>query len=1273
MPGLEVQATLFALLRSSPFLLLLLTLSTFAQAPAITVKLVTDFESQTLISSKESLTPITETVYTDTSSHVRTVGTRSELWIRNAHVDGKYFFETFFKGKYIGRDSSLLIPREELAPGPHIISPGDHRFEIDAAGGLSSADPEIRIDGDTVLLRCHRVTLYAVDGAKTGPPNTRTLPSKLLLFSTDTALELDPDALPKPKSIEGQLQGAAKPGLIYNALSHAETFYPLSIWLPANQRGKGYLSLPSWQTFHVTPAGTIDLQTPVPGIVAESANLIIPYRKMRGRVNSVSSLSGLVGPLSLVHPQSPGETELLFGATIEPIVFKAGFGGHAEKDLALSLDRDLSRSPHKYFLADNLTANTDAIRLLLGEWEKPVLESGQTGQIRLRLSQSPDQSSVEEPVARVAISAYRRESPAGRDWQPVTVRDWSDGTLSFDLPDLPFGFYVLRIQVDDAKNSQPTASLSFEIPSAIVPSGQVGSAAFSANKGRDAFVCGEDIRLRLILRTPQAREPSDLQINLTLPDGQSRPLTLRDQGLPWQELNLRIPAALSEELPAGRYALSIDTLPAGVAAYPFGFDLVSRDRSSEYLVVKTSKYTRPMTNLLASHWDSRHPATNIDRAVKTLAELGYNRIDNMQYTSNHHLRPNKWREELAQSDPRLPAPAAVYTPSPRNQMLNACVREKIEFSDVLAFFHDFHLPRYVEGYILACERWLAREVQAMRHSPAMDGMMLYDEMYDWASDGMGKNQQKIFSSIRERVGEETLGMPLPKIETEINRYVVRPKAQRNPQALQDFLRWGDWVQHGWGDWTSRMAAVGKSLAPQSRYGTYHRTFMGAGGSDFIQNGYAPDIFKDLDIISHVHYADNSTCWVNIPMLAPLLRSGTDKSLYINLPVAHESRTKWDGQFQRHMAFALMAQGANGIAMWGLPASFHDDANPGTMVGMETTRLLNKTVIQPFGPVIDHTVDGYRKVGIVSTLNQHIMSPFKANGVANQTELIWVALWRLGYAPVFIREAELDGDLRNFEAIFVPGVFFDGELSAARLDSLKAAIAAGSKVIVEKGSELALPGIIRLDDYAFDGYALGKYFATWNDDELDKIYSLSQRATDYLAPKMQQWGIEPAARGPFRVGPNWRQSEDIHYLIMANFEDPDYGHTVKQQMAKPVLMPLSVPARHGNAAYDLLRETALPLGDAGKEKTFALDMRRIQGGIVAFLPQPVQNFELNWGVNAANTRLQLSGVLHGAKPITGAFPVTIRIGDAEYHRVLGDGPIELQLPGDPVDCEVRECI
>ena len=53
-----------------------------------------------------------------------------------------------------------------------------------------------------------------------------------------------------------------------------------------------------------------------------------------------------------------------------------------------------------------------------------------------------------------------------------------------------------------------------------------------------------------------------------------------------------------------------------------------------------------------------------------------------------------------------------------------------------------------------------------------------------------------------------------------------------------------------------------------------------------------------------------------------------------------------------------------------------------------------------------------------------------------------------------------------------------------------------------------------------------------------------------------------------MGPNWRDGGDIQYILMSNYDDPDYGQTCSDIMSKPVRMPLTVPAHRGAVAYDL---------------------------------------------------------------------------------------------------------
>src|SRR4029077_13168744 len=156
-------------------------------------------------------------------------------------------------------------------------------------------------------------------------------------------------------------------------------------------------------------------------------------------------------------------------------------------------------------------------------------------------------------------------------------------------------------------------------------------------------------------------------------------------------------------------------------------------------------------------------------------------------------------------------------------------------------------------------------------------------------------------------------------------------------------------------------------------------------------------------------------------------TGKDKTLYLNMPLSHEVRTEGDGQYQRHMAFAVLAQGANGVAQWGTQHTFEDGPNPGTAQGRDTTGPLNREILAPFGEIADRTANGYRKVGIVSTKNQHLINQFKTPSTPHITEGIWIACWRMGYPALFVREEHVQHKLEGFQVLFVPGVRFDTEL------------------------------------------------------------------------------------------------------------------------------------------------------------------------------------------------------------------------------------------------------
>lgn len=1246
--------------------------------PSVTVKLVPDFESGKLVSDLEEIQAINDTEFDVGGAKQVLQGENCTLWVRNAHVDGRFFFERYYQGKYIGRHGRLEINLSELGPGEHVIEPGNHKFSVSADNKLSSVDPDIRIEGLTLSLRLHKITISGVDAAKTGPVDFRLVPADLGLLSMSADLQLDPKNLPDLRTTyDPQHPPAAttvRPPLM-NVLSQQSQFYPLTVWLPANQVGQGYLLYPSWQAFHITPEGKVDVTAAeipkVAGIEATARQIVIPYRRFSGKVNSRTQLTAGVGAVKL------NERKMNFGATLAPVKFVASHEKPTDDTFFLPVDNDFSNLPHKFFLADNSSGEKDAIRLMAMEWAPPVFPRASETSVQLRFLETTGKETLKQPQVRMSYSVYDPSAPAARNWFPLEVLGWTNGResgeLRFRVPDVNFCYVTLRVQIFETGDKSYASPLTGDIPGCIVDRDQHGSASFVANRGRNAFVVGEDVELAIVLRSDVKRASGDRTLVVSHPDGHTDTLKFTDPGEAWHTQSVRFPASKTINLSPGAYTLSVRDLPSGIASVPFRFDLVGREKASLYHIVKPSKYTGAMNGLETSHLSDRQAPINLDRAMATIAELGYTRVDLMTYITHHHMRGYTWREELAATDPRLPPAENVFAPSPRDQILNACVRNQLQYSDIWLSYGDFHLPRQIEGYTRASERWMAREMQAMRHSPALDGMMLYDEMYQGAVTGLVEGHAKMFPAIRARLAEKELGATPAKIEQAINRYIERPRTQRDPAVLEQYLRYQDWQQHSWAEYCDRMTKIGKELLPRARFGTYHRTWMSPGANDEIMHGYPPDLFKNMDIISHVHYADNSTCWVNVCMMAQILRTGQNKTLYVNMPIPHEWRTNYDGQYQRHMAFAMLTQGANGVSQWGMNHSFDDGPNTGTAVAKETTARMNFEILRPFGEIVDRTVDSYRKVGIVSTLNQHALSTFKQVPVANQSEGIWTACWRLGYPAVFVREEHMNEKLDGFSVLFVPGVHFDRELDERVVKRLKEAIASGVRVIVEGDSTLDLPGITRLADWVNNTNVVGNYFPTWLDDELNKVYEKSQPIVDYLGPKFKEWGIEPAASGPFKVGPTWRRGGEAQYLLMANFDDPDYTQTVRQQMAKPLSLPLTIAASRGNVAYDLLAQKELPLAptkdDNDKAETsLTLDMRRIQGAIVAFLPERLGKLQVIHTTSADPSRVRIRASLVGqsGKPIDAVFPTQIKLYDGSntraFQRVLGqDLAFELDLP------------
>ncbi|MEI6149912.1 MAG: hypothetical protein WCS01_12485, partial [bacterium] len=295
------------------------------------------------------------------------------------------------------------------------------------------------------------------------------------------------------------------------------------------------------------------------------------------------------------------------------------------------------------------------------------------------------------PKVRMAYSPFDPIHFTSRSWSFFDAQSWEGDTLTLKVPDAPYGFYIFRVMLFGPEDKDTISPLTAEFTACVIEPKQDGTACFISNKGRDAFVPGETIRLQAVLRSRGARPDGNRTVVLKHPDGREDRLAMEDPGGKWHSRALNIPDTITRRLLPGRYELTMTDLPPGVACYPFRFDMAP-PRESQFRMIKTSKYTDETYALLGSQGGDN--PIDLERAMASLAELGYNRFDYHTYSGDLHNRRADVRGVIAESDERLVPADALYLPSGRDQILNACVRYGLEYGDVLHGAGDNEIPRY---------------------------------------------------------------------------------------------------------------------------------------------------------------------------------------------------------------------------------------------------------------------------------------------------------------------------------------------------------------------------------------------------------------------------------------------------------------------------------------------------------------------------------------------------------------------------------------------------
>jgi len=217
---------------------------TSARAVPVELRLVVHDKPEITLDKVEMVRPIVNPVSTSSGVEMRKIGLELVCWARNVRLDGQPVFERYYEGKYIDR---LPVARPDLQPGDHTIWPGNHVFSISKDGTVSSKAPDLIVEGKVIKIKCYPVTVRAVratpdEEAAEGSLGICPLPN-LTIWESGNAEE----AAAKP---EARLK-------IIELLPAYDKFAPLTIWLPGNKIGKGYLIHPVGLTFHLGPEGVL--------------------------------------------------------------------------------------------------------------------------------------------------------------------------------------------------------------------------------------------------------------------------------------------------------------------------------------------------------------------------------------------------------------------------------------------------------------------------------------------------------------------------------------------------------------------------------------------------------------------------------------------------------------------------------------------------------------------------------------------------------------------------------------------------------------------------------------------------------------------------------------------------------------------------------------------------------------------------------------------------------------------------------------------------------
>ena len=414
-------------MRNAQILLLTGLLFATAQAAEVEIRLVPfnqpDIEVNIPVGNKTAMDA--QYLYTLTEGERHSFHGPLSAWARNIRLNGQPTFEIYLNGKYIDR---VPRARRTLAPGKHTLTPGNHVLVVNPDGTVTSEDPDYSISTEprSAWLPGKSVVDGAIAANNTkslAEPNTRAKPSvtfnkgaKVEVLKTENGwseIKLPPRYICKLKCYPFHLRAVrheelnmekvpVRPGLEQIPLPNIAIrlgddkgneplellpqgggrFLNLTLWLPTNTNGVGYLVHPLKQTFHLTSKGLISGEGE--GGYKEDTWKNFGH-EMRIPVNRIAA-SG--DPESSIHIR---EMQMIGFSADEPEKFANLYAREAPFEFRVSelgpgllIDGDLSKLPNKFLRVDWTDATKLRQKGLVAETQTKHLRAGQSVTARVR-------------------------------------------------------------------------------------------------------------------------------------------------------------------------------------------------------------------------------------------------------------------------------------------------------------------------------------------------------------------------------------------------------------------------------------------------------------------------------------------------------------------------------------------------------------------------------------------------------------------------------------------------------------------------------------------------------------------------------------------------------------------------------------------------------------------------------------------------------------------------------------------------------------------------